>query len=52
MMKVEYKQVECTKESSGVTVGKTYFGKVKQKGFIEILNDDKVLTTYHESYFK
>ena len=49
---MKYVQVECTKEAPGITVGKTYFGKVKQKGFIEILNDDQIFLTYREDNFK
>ena len=49
---MKYVQVECIKAAPGVTVGKMYFGKVKQKGFIEILNDDQVFQIYQENNFK
>jgi hypothetical protein len=49
---MKYVQVECIKEAPGITVGKMYFGRVKQKGFIEILNDDNVFLIYCEDNFK
>ena len=49
---MKYVQLECIKKASGITVGKMYFGRVKQKGFIEILNDDNVFLTYREDNFK